>query len=308
MTSGRKIEKTQDPKTVLVTGATGQQGGSVARALLEGGHTVRAMTRNPGSDEAKGLKRLGAELVEGDFTEPKTIQEAADGVDAAYAMSTPYEDGPEAETEQGKQLVTALDEAGVGHIVYSSVAGARDETGIPFFDSKVPVEDCVSEDCDATHTIVAPVFFRENLRAEDMIEQVKEGKFTMALSEDTPLQTIAVDEIGRFVRYAIENPDELGDERIEIASDELTGPEMAARLADATGQRLTFSELPLKDLKDENPGFGIMFEWFEEEGYSVDIARLKQSYPRMSWQTFDEWANDQDWEHILGRRVEPEIT
>lgn len=277
----------------------------MVRALLERGHTVRAMTRSPDSSSAKELQRLGADIVEGDFNEPDTIQQAAKDVDAAYAMSTPYEDGPDTETEQGTQLVAALDAADVDHIVYSSVAGARAETGIPFFDSKVPVEDCLTEECEATHTIVAPVYFRENLLSEDMVDQIKEGTLSLALPGGTPLQTIAVEDIGQFVRYVVENPDKTGGKRIEIASDELTGPEMAARLADATGQRLRYNELPLDDLTEQNPAFGTMFQWFQEEGYDVDVADLKQSYPGLDWQTFDEWANDQDWEHILGRRTEP---
>ncbi len=307
MTSGSRIGRTQEPKTVLVTGATGKQGGAIARSLLDRGHTVRAMTRDPASDAAKELGRLGAEVVEGDFTKPRTIKTAADDVDAAYAMSTPHEDGPEAEAEQGKQLVTALDEAGVDHVVYSSVAGARDDTGVPIFDSKVPVEACLTEECDAAHTIVAPVFFRENLLAEQMVDQIKKETLTMALPAGTPLQTIAVEEIGDFVRHVIENPDAFDGKRIEIASDELTGPEMAARLAAATGQRMQYNELSLNELKEQNPTYGVMFEWFQEEGYSVDVAGLKQSYADVNWQTFDEWANDQDWQHILGQRVEPAI-
>lgn len=305
MPQGTQAEKTTEPKTILVTGATGTQGGAVTRALLDRGHNVKAMTRNPDAESAKELERLGATPVEGDFNKPDTIQQAAQGVDAAYAMSTPYEEGPDTETEQGKQLVKALDEAGVPHIVYASVASADQETGIPFFDSKVPVEECVANECEATHTVVAPVFFRENLLTEDTLKQLDDGNLVLALPEDTALQTIGADEIGRFARYAFENPDEMAGRRVDIASDELTGPEMAARLTDATGERITFQELPLNDLKEQNPGFGTMFEWFQQEGYDVDVRQLKTEYDDVSWQTFDQWANDQDWQRLMGREATP---
>ena len=75
--------------SVLVSGATGQQGGALARVLLDKGHRVRAFVRRPDAQEAKELERLGAELAEGDFEEPSTIEQAARGMDAVYVVATP---------------------------------------------------------------------------------------------------------------------------------------------------------------------------------------------------------------------------
>ena len=103
--------------TVLVTGATGQQGGAVARVLLKRGHRVRGFTRRADSPAARQLERLGAELAIGNFDDPASIERAAEGVDAVYAMATPYEAGIEVETRQGITLVDAVKAAGVEHLI-----------------------------------------------------------------------------------------------------------------------------------------------------------------------------------------------
>ena len=142
--------------SVLVSGATGQQGGALAWVLLDNGHRVRAFVRRPDSQEAKELERLGAELAEGDFEEPSTIEQAARGMDAVYVVATPFEAGMEAETRHGIAAADAAKTAGVGHLVYSSVGGADQDTGIPHFDSKREVEEHI-EGLGIPYTIVAPV-------------------------------------------------------------------------------------------------------------------------------------------------------
>ena len=82
--------------TVLVTGATGQQGGPVARTLKSRGHQVLGLTRNPDSPSARELKELGIGVVAGDFNDPPSLVTAAQGVDAVYVMATPFEGGTEA--------------------------------------------------------------------------------------------------------------------------------------------------------------------------------------------------------------------
>ena len=124
-----------DSLSVLVSGATGQQGGALARVILDKGHRVRAFVRRPDSPEAKELERLGAELAVGDFEEPSTVEDAARGMDAAFVVATPFEAGTEAETRHGISAADAAKAAGVEHLVYSSVADADKDTGIPHFDS-----------------------------------------------------------------------------------------------------------------------------------------------------------------------------
>src|SRR5262245_43708575 len=129
-----------EPISVLVTGATGQQGGALARILLRKGHKVRALTRRPDDPGARDLKRLGAMIVTGDFEDEASLDRAMEGVDAVFAMSTPMEGGARAEARAGIALADAADRADVAHLVYTSVGSADRNTGVPHFDSKYEVE------------------------------------------------------------------------------------------------------------------------------------------------------------------------
>ena len=130
-------------RNVLVTGATGQQGGAVARALLSSGHRVKALTRKPDSDGARQLASVGAEIVAGDLGDTASVVKAAKDVDTMFLMGNSYEAGMEEETRQGILAADAAKAAGVGHLIYSSVADANKKTGIPHFESKYLVEQHV---------------------------------------------------------------------------------------------------------------------------------------------------------------------
>src|SRR6185503_3476116 len=151
-------------RMVLVTGATGQQGGALASLLLKQGQRVRAITRNTGSPRARALSQQGAELFTADAGDPASLEQASAGVGAVFVMATPFEAGVDAETRQGINIVSAAAAAGVKHIVYSSVAGADQATGIPHFESKFRVEQHLRT-LGVPFTIIAPVYFMENLIA-----------------------------------------------------------------------------------------------------------------------------------------------
>lgn len=140
---------------VLVTGATGKQGGATARALLAKGHEVRAVTRNPDSPAARNLADAGAEIAVGDFRDRDTLTAAMQGVDTVFAMSTFFEEGVEGEVEQGKALIDTARAAGVAHLVQTSVASADRQTGIPHFDSKGQIERYLA-DSGVPCTVIAP--------------------------------------------------------------------------------------------------------------------------------------------------------
>jgi hypothetical protein len=118
-----------DSKTVLVSGATGQQGGAVARELLAHGYRVRAMTRKPESGPARSLGKLGAELVEGDLDDEASVARAVAGAWGTFAVQNTWEAGVEKEEIQGKRFAKAAREAGVQHFVYSSVGSAHRKNG-----------------------------------------------------------------------------------------------------------------------------------------------------------------------------------
>jgi uncharacterized protein YbjT (DUF2867 family) len=280
--------------SVLVTGATGQQGGALARVLLDKGHRVRAFVRKPDSPEAKELGRLGAQLARGDFEEPSTIEGAARGMDAVFVVATPFEAGMEAETRHGIAAAEAAKAAGVGHLVYSSVANADKDTGIPHFESKRKVEEHI-EGLGVPYTIVAPVYFMDNLLAPWTLPQLKEGRLPMALPSSRPLQQIALSDMAAFTGVVLKNREEFVGRRLDIASDELAGEGVAEVLTRVTGRKIHYVELPLEQVRQAMGEDGArMFEWFDQVGYSADIESLRREHPEVGWHTFEDWAREQD--------------
>ncbi|WP_224243041.1 NmrA/HSCARG family protein [Hyalangium gracile] len=284
--------------TVLVTGATGQQGGAVARALLKKGHKVRALTRKPDSQGALELKKLGAELAIGNFDDRDSLVKAMTGTDAVFIMSTPFEAGMDTETRQGISAVDAAKAAGVKHVVYTSVGGANQKTGIPHFDSKFRVEEYLVKS-GLPHTIIAPVFFRENLVSPMFGGGLKQGVVAMALPAKRPLQQIGVDEIGAFGALVIERREAFLGKRIDLASNELTGEQVAQAFSSASGKPLKYVEVPLAQMRAMSEDMALMFEWFDKVGYNADIPALRRDYPEVGWRSFEEWAKAQDWKRLL---------
>lgn len=283
-----------EPITVVVAGATGRQGGAVARLLLDSGHQVRALTRRPGSQAAATLHLAGANIFEADLDDAASVQRAAEGADAFFLMATPFEEGIEAEVRHGRRAARAAKDAGVKHLVYSSVAGADRKTRIPHFDSKREVEVFL-EGLGVPYTIVAPVFFMESLLGPMSLQRLRTGTLSLPLPPTRELQMIAVADIARFVRLVLERPSEFQDMRIEIASDSLTGTEMAKVLTQATGSAIGNTEAPLARVRAQSEDFARMWEWLDQVGYDTDLSALRQDYPEVGWHDFRQWAREQDW-------------
>jgi len=129
-----------DGRTVLVTGATGRQGGAVVRHMLRKGWKLRALTRNASSHAAQELGRSGVELAAGDLEDPASLEKAVRGVYGIYSVQDFWAVGAKREVQQGKNLADAAKKIGVRHFVYSSVGGAERSTGIPHWESKWEVE------------------------------------------------------------------------------------------------------------------------------------------------------------------------
>jgi len=257
--------------TILVTGATGHQGGAVARALLAGGHKVRAMTRKPEGEAARALAGKGAELVRGDLEDAGSLEKALAGAWGVFAVQNTWEAGVDGEERQGIRLAELARKAGVQHYVYTSVASAHRRTGIPHFDNKWRIEQAVRKLGFPSHAILRPVFFMENFQGPFFKPGLDQGKLAVALRADTPLQMIAVDDIGAYGRLVFEQADRFAGRELDIAGDELTMPEAARVLGTAMKKTIEFMPVPIGEVRKGSEDYATMLEWFDRVGYDVHI-------------------------------------
>ena len=153
-------------RRILVTGATGQQGGSLARLLLQKKHKVYALTRNTQSSAAQGLRNKGANIVKGDLDDSDSLERAVKDVQSIFLMGTPFEDGTEGEIRRGKLMADIAKENKVEHLVYSSVANANKNTGIPHFESKYKVEQHI-KNLGIPYTIIGPTCLWKTCLVQD---------------------------------------------------------------------------------------------------------------------------------------------
>src|ERR671939_1975679 len=139
-------------RKILATGVTGQQGGSLARVLLQNKHKEYALTRNTQSAAVQDLRNKGANIVKGDLDDSDSLERAVKDVESIFLMGTPFEDGTEGEIRRGKLMADIAKENNIEHLVYSSVANTDKNTGIPNFDSKHKVEQHI-KNLGIPHTV-----------------------------------------------------------------------------------------------------------------------------------------------------------
>ncbi|HLK89374.1 MAG TPA: NmrA/HSCARG family protein [Polyangia bacterium] len=282
---------------VVVIGGTGKQGGAVVRDLLERGHEVRAVTRNPDAPKAKQLGQAGVTLIRASAEDTAALTRALEGATSMFAMTTPFVGGPEAETRQGISAADAAKAAGV-HLVFTSVGSANRQTGIPHFDSKYEVEKHIAR-LGGRATILAPVYFMENLNFGR--EQLAKGIYASALSPTRPLAQVAVADIGAVAVRLLEDPDRFAGKRFDVAGDELTGNDVVAVLSRVTGRPFTYFQIPIEVIRQRMGEDGAqMYAWMERVGYTADRAALRREFPDVAFHDFESWAQAQDWTAIFG--------
>jgi uncharacterized protein YbjT (DUF2867 family) len=260
-------------ETILVTGATGKQGGAVAHCLLRRGAAVRILTRN----RAKGTEwgKAGAEIAVGDLTDRASLDAALRGVKGVFLVTTPFERGMEDEVRQGRTMADAAKAAGAEHLVYTSVGSADRKTGIPHFETKWAVEQHLRK-IRIPSTILRPVFFMENFASPWMLPAIQQGTLVFPLPPDRKLQMIALQDIGAFGAAAFLRPKEFIGEVIELAGDALTLPEALEILSRTMGKPIRYAQLPDDQLESAlGHDFAVMFRWFIRTGYSADIPALR---------------------------------
>jgi uncharacterized protein YbjT (DUF2867 family) len=284
--------------TVAVTGATGAQGGATARALLDAGHRVRALTRHPDSPAADTLRSLGAEVRHADFDDRASLDAALVGTDSLFAVTTPFGTGTAIEARQGKALVQAAAAARLGHVVFTSAAHADRGTGIPHYESKHLVEQHLRAS-GVPWTVVAPAAFMDNYADGWTRDGLRNGVFAWPMPADRPLTLIPAADIGAFAALVLQRRDEFAGHRIDIASDERTPGQMAEILASAIGRPIACQEVPLAYVRTRSADLAAMFGYFTTVGLEVDVATLRRDHPEVGWHSFADWAAAQDWPLLL---------
>lgn len=289
--------------SVLVVGATGRQGGAVADHLLSGEYgefDVHALTRSPESDRAQVLADRGATLVEGNLLNKASLTPAVETVDAVYCVTieaesgtTPTEAGIEAEIEQGTNMAEVAAEIGIEQFVFSSVAGAERDTGIPNFESKYDIEQRI-HDLGLPATILRPVTIMQNY--ERQREVILNGTLASPLAEGVSMQMVDVSDIGALAATALATPEEYVGETVEVAGDEHTLESAAEVFTDVTGTEVDAQHVPIEVAREEmGEVLAMMFEWINDYGYGVDIEALERGH-NIDLTRLETYLREHDWD------------
>jgi uncharacterized protein YbjT (DUF2867 family) len=291
-------------KIILVTGATGRQGGAVVNHLLQASWKVRALTRDPSSRAARQLANQGMEVAQGDLEDAASLQRAMKGAHGVYSVQDYWSVGAKREVQQGKNAVDAAVAAGIAHFVYSSVGGAERNSGIDHWESKWAIEKHLrSRGLPAT--VLRPAAFMENYYIAEVEIGLLKGKLADPIRGDKPYQTIAAENIGAFGALAFQRPKDFIGLELEIAGNEMTNLEAAATFSRVLGRPVKFQHLPMPLVRlFLGKEFYQMFKWFNEAGFQADIPALKKNYPEVHLLGLEEWLIQEGW-HKRARKVKP---
>ncbi|MFF3981132.1 NmrA/HSCARG family protein [Streptomyces sp. NPDC001828] len=294
-----------DSDTVLVTGATGQQGGATARALLAAGVPIRALVRDPRSEPAQAIEALGAELVRADLSDRASLGPAVEGVRAVFSVQMPpmTETGVDfaGELAQATNLVDAAKAGGVRQFVQSSTSGVGEHTRVPgwsenrwaamadYFHTKQAIMEAVRGAGFARWTVIKPAFFMENLPL--LAPRGPGGGLLTVLKPNTELALVATRDIGRAAAHALRDPDRFHQVELELAGDLRTMEQIAHILSAAWGVPVTAPSMSLEEALDAGmPAWGAGHEW--------NNAVLQPARPEFARElgipvtTFAEWADE----------------
>ncbi|GAA2293531.1 NmrA/HSCARG family protein [Nonomuraea roseoviolacea subsp. roseoviolacea] len=272
-------------KTVVVVGATGLQGRAVTRHLLRDGWRVRALTRDPDGAQARTLARAGAELVPARMEDVGALTAAAQGAWGLFSVQptvgspgTAPDFTTEDEVRWGVNVAEAAHAAGVGHLVFTSVAGADRHPGekVPVnLVSKWRIERRIAE-LGLPATILRPVSFMENFTGGYAL---RDGTLSTGIAPDTVQQLMAVDDVGAVTALAFARPEEWIGRAVPLAADELTPVQVAEAIGTALGISLPYVQIPIEVIRSVDEDFAQAMRWLDEHGYQADIAATRRILP-----------------------------
>ncbi|WP_182262850.1 NmrA/HSCARG family protein [Rhodococcus sp. UFZ-B548] len=290
---------------VLVSGATGKQGGATVRALLASGVPVRALVRDPNTARAETVATLGAELVTGDLDDRDSVTRAARGARAVFSVQMPdfTARGFEGELTQGVNLIEAAKAAGVPQFIYTAVSGVANYTESPgwaegrwdILEASLSTKDAIQKrvrEAGFTHwTIIRPSTFMENFLPSEayLLPRGVAGGLVSLLKPGTPVALVAVDDIGKAAAAAVGEPERFHRVELELASDFLTMTEIAEILSRNLGSELAAPDMTAEEAMAAGmPPAGIGLDWM-----NVAVQPARPQYARalgISVTSFADWA------------------
>ncbi|MEU2088369.1 NmrA family NAD(P)-binding protein [Nocardia beijingensis] len=276
---------------ILVTGATGKQGGTTARRLLADGRAVRALVRDAHAPAAQELAAAGAELVVGDFDAPETLAAALAGVSGLFLVP-PAAYGPEGwdvdlEAARGEAIVEAARAAGVRQIVFTGIASMGDSTSWGATGKK-RIEDAIIAS-GLQYTLLRPVRFMENyLLRTSLVDGIKGGVHRHLFPAEGPMKVIAVADIGDIAGLAFADPDRFHGRVLELAGDVLVPPVAAAAISAATGHQVSYHEVGEAEADAIGAEIGNTWRLMRHTGgWRADVDEIRAIHPAL--RTFDTW-------------------
>jgi uncharacterized protein YbjT (DUF2867 family) len=272
-------------KIIAVLGATGTQGGAVARALLaDPEFTVRAVTRNAASPKAQALADAGAQVVEATLTDEAGLRRAFDGAYGAFLV-TPYWEhrSPARELSEVENLIAAARTADLQHVVWSTLEDTREVIPaaddrmpfigegyrVPHFDVKGGAADALFAKSGLPTTYLLMSFYWDNLLGLAKPQRDPDGTLAFHLPlGDAPVAGVASDDIGRVTRRVLHRPAETIGATIPVVGESLTGAQMAAALSTAVGEPVAYRPPTADQFRSFGfPGadeLGNMFQYYAE--------------------------------------------
>lgn len=273
-------------KVILVTGATGRQGGAVARHLLGAGFRVRILARNPAKPAAVALQERGAEVFKGDLEDASTLRLAVAGADGVFSVQNYWEKGVgyDGEIRQARNLATVASEADVKHFVQASVADAEKAPEVEHFECKSVVEEYIDR-LGLPRTFLGEVFYMENFldpKGGSMMLPVLSG----ALEKHTRMHVISVEDIGAIATVVFQNPEEYIGRKIDIAGDRLTVEEMREAYTRATGKKAKAWSFPSFILRLMSAEAYRQMKWNNSPGWQFELDETRRLIPVTTFEQF----------------------
>ncbi len=276
---------TDSKHPILVLGATGRQGGSVAKALLNAGWPVRALVLDPTKAASVQLRNAGVELVQGSFEETDVLRSAMKDGYGVFSV-LPANLAAEDEVRHGVTIANIACETGVSHFVYSSGASVgKEPTGVPRFDAKPRIEAHVRA-LAMTTTIIRPMIFMEMLVRPGF--GLDKGRLVSLIRPDHFIQLVAVEDIGKFVAAVFADKTRFGGRTLKIASDRLTGRELEVAFSEVAGRPIAYERFP-DDVLAANADLAQMAKSLEDGPLAerVDLENMREINPELL--TFRSW-------------------